>query len=258
MSRLHRLLSRARLRRVGLLVLVALFASACASPDVQVQIGDGDPAAGGGAFSLSVQLIVALTVLSVAPSILLMATSFTRILVVFGLVRNAIGIPSLPPNQVLIGLSLFLTLFVMRPTITTVVDTAWDPYNRGEISADVAIERGIDAFRDFMSVRVGEREIDAFIDLSGQTPAPASIEEVPLETLVPAFAVSELTRAFAIGFLLYIPFLIIDIVVAAALMALGMVMVSPIQIALPFKLLLFVMVDGWMLLSDTIVRSFGT
>jgi flagellar biosynthetic protein FliP len=109
-----------------------------------------------------------------------------------------------------------------------------------------------------MSVRVGEREIDAFIDLSGQTPAPASIEEVPLETLVPAFAVSELTRAFAIGFLLYIPFLIIDIVVAAALMALGMVMVSPIQIALPFKLLLFVMVDGWMLLSDTIVRSFGT
>ena len=122
----------------------------------------------------------------------------------------------------------------------------------------MAIERGINAFRDFMSVRVGEREIDAFIDLSGQTPAPASIEEVPLETLVPAFAVSELTRAFAIGFLLYIPFLIIDIVVAAALMALGMVMVSPIQIALPFKLLLFVMVDGWMLLSDTIVRSFGT
>ena len=258
MSRLRRLLSRARLRRVGLLVFVALAASACASPDVQVQVGDGDPAAGGGAFSLSVQLIVALTVLSVAPSILLMATSFTRILVVFGLVRNAIGIPSLPPNQVLIGLSLFLTLFVMRPTITTVVDTAWEPYNQGQITSDVAIERGINAFRDFMSVRVGEREIDAFIDLSGQTPAPASIEEVPLETLVPAFAVSELTRAFAIGFLLYIPFLIIDIVVAAALMALGMVMVSPIQIALPFKLLLFVMVDGWMLLSDTIVRSFGT
>ena len=258
MSRLRRLLSRARLRRVGLLVFVALAASACASPDVQVQVGDGDPAAGGGAFSLSVQLIVALTVLSVAPSILLMATSFTRILVVFGLVRNAIGIPSLPPNQVLIGLSLFLTLFVMRPTITTVVDTAWEPYNQGQITSDVAIERGINAFRDFMSVRVGEREIDAFIDLSGQTPAPASIKEVPLETLVPAFAVSELTRAFAIGFLLYIPFLIIDIVVAAALMALGMVMVSPIQIALPFKLLLFVMVDGWMLLSDTIVRSFGT
>ena len=258
MSRLRHLLSRARLRRVGLLVFVALAASACASPDVQVQVGDGDPAAGGGAFSLSVQLLVGLTVLSVAPSILLMATSFTRILVVFGLVRNAIGIPSLPPNQVLIGLSLFLTLFVMRPTITTVVDTAWEPYNQGQITSDVAIERGIGAFRDFMSVRVGEREIDAFVDLSGQTPAPASIEEVPLETLVPAFAVSELTRAFAIGFLLYIPFLIIDIVVAAALMALGMVMVSPIQIALPFKLLLFVMVDGWMLLSDTIVRSFGT
>ena len=258
MSRLRHLLSRARLRRVGLLVFVALAASACASPDVQVQVGDGDPAAGGGAFSLSVQLLVGLTVLSVATSILLMATSFTRILVVFGLVRNAIGIPSLPPNQVLIGLSLFLTLFVMRPTITTVVDTAWEPYNQGQITSDVAIERGIGAFRDFMSVRVGEREIDAFVDLSGQTPAPASIEEVPLETLVPAFAVSELTRAFAIGFLLYIPFLIIDIVVAAALMALGMVMVSPIQIALPFKLLLFVMVDGWMLLSDTIVRSFGT
>jgi flagellar biosynthetic protein FliP len=258
MSRLRRLFAPRRLRTIGLLALVALSASACASPDVQVQVGDGDPASGGGAFSLSVQLIVALTVLSVAPSILLMATSFTRILVVFGLVRNAIGIPSLPPNQVLIGLSLFLTLFVMRPTITTIVDTAYDPYTRGEISAEVALDRGVDAFRDFMGARVGERELDAFVDLSGQTPAPTSIDEVPTETLVPAFVVSELTRAFAIGFLLYIPFLIIDLVVAAALMALGMVMVSPIQIALPFKLLLFVMVDGWMLLSDTLVRSFGT
>jgi flagellar biosynthetic protein FliP len=249
----------ARRRLLFALGLVALFAAGCGSTasDVSVNIGDGTTTGGGGTFALSVQLLVALTVLSVAPSILLLATSFTRIVVALSLARTAIGVPSLPPNQVLVGLAFFLSLFVMKPTIDTVVRDAWDPYQAGTITSDAAIEKGTNALRGFMEAHVGEKELTLFVDLSGADPKPATIRAVPLETLVPAFVVSELSRAFLIGFLLAIPFVVIDLVVASALMSLGMVMVSPTQIALPFKLLLFVMVDGWALLSETIVRGFN-
>jgi len=186
-----------------------------------------------------------------------MATSFTRIVVVLSLVRSAIGIPQLPPNQVLLGLSLFLTLFVMAPVWTKVNENAIQPYMAGTITSDQAIEAGSAPVRTFMLSQTRETDLQLFLDLS-KKPRPASVDEIPTEVLLPAFVTSELKTAFTMGFLLFVPFLVIDLVVASALMAMGMVMVSPTQIALPFKLLLFVLVDGWVLIVSSLVRSFGT
>jgi flagellar biosynthesis protein FliP len=249
-------------RRLGLLLLLAftvLVVSGCSTngnSDISVKIGDGQASNGNGQFALSLQLLIAMTVLSLVPSILMLATSFTRIVVVLSLLRSAIGIPNLPPNQVILGLSMFLTLFVMAPTLTKVNNEALSPYLNNTITQDVAIQRGIDPFRAFMLKETRTEDLQVFIDLSKQ-PRPKTTDEVPIEVLLPAFVVSELKTAFTMGFLLYIPFLIIDLVVASALMSMGMVMVSPTQIALPFKLLLFVMVDGWVLVVQSLVRSFG-
>jgi flagellar biosynthesis protein FliP len=249
---------RRRWRLLVLVGLVALVAAGCGtgSSDISVKVGDGQASNGNGQFALSLQLLVAMTVLSLVPAILMLATSFTRIVVVLSLLRSAIGIPNLPPNQVLLGLSLFLTIFVMAPTFQKANSEALQPYMAGTITQDQAITKGIDPFRAFMLAETREEDLQVFIDLSKEA-RPATSNDVPLEVLLPAFVVSELKTAFTMGFLLYIPFLIIDLVVASALMSMGMVMVSPTQIALPFKLLLFVLVDGWVLVVQSLVRSFG-
>jgi flagellar biosynthetic protein FliP len=253
-------MTQRRAARFALLTLAAFALAGCSAgtgaPGVDVKIGDGTTQTGGGQFALSLQLLVALTILAVVPSILLMATSFTRIIVVLSLLRSAIGIPQLPPNQVLLGLAFFLTLFIMAPVLNRINDTALKPYMAGTISQEQAVELGQKPLRDFMLAQTKEQDLGLFLDLA-KTPRPATTADVPMEVLLPAFVTSELKTAFTMGFLLFIPFLVIDLVVASALMAMGMVMVSPIQIALPFKLLLFVLVDGWVLIVQSLVQSFG-
>ncbi|MBA3876300.1 MAG: flagellar biosynthetic protein FliP [Anaerolinea sp.] len=239
-----------------MLTLIAAGCGGQGAPEVSVRVGDGEATTGGGQFALSLQLLIGLTVLSVAPAIILLATSFTRIIIVLSLLRSAVGIPQLPPNQVLLGLALFLTLFVMAPVWSRVNADAVQPYLNGAITQEVAIERGIEPLRRFMLAQTKERELGVFLELA-DSPRPASAAEIPTEVLLPAFVVSELKTAFTMGFLLYIPFLVIDLVVAAALMAMGMILVSPVQIALPFKLLLFVLIDGWVLVVQSLVRSFA-
>jgi flagellar biosynthetic protein FliP len=248
-----------RLRVALLLGAVALIVAGCTtsgSSNISVQVGDGLAPSGNGQVALSLELLGALTVLSLVPAILMLATSFTRIVVVLSLLRSAIGIPNLPPNQVILGLSLFLTLFVMAPTFAKANTDALQPYMANAIDQNTAISRGVEPFREFMLAETRQEDLQVFIDLSKE-PRPATSADISLEVLLPAFVVSELKTAFTMGFLLYIPFLIIDLVVASALMSMGMVMVSPTQISLPFKLLLFVMVDGWVLVVQSLVRSFG-
>ncbi len=245
-------------RSLLLLIAVAVLVAGCSgtgASDVTFKVGDGQASSGNGQFALSLQLLIALTVLSLVPAILMLATSFTRIVVVLSLLRTAIGIPQLPPNQVLVGLSIFLTMFVMAPTFTKVNNDAVQPYLSNAITQDEAFQRGQAPFRDFMLKQTREEDLKVFIDLSKE-PRPKSSQDVPLEVLLPAFVVSELKTAFMMGFLLFIPFLIIDLVVASALMSMGMVMVPPTQIALPFKLLLFVLVDGWHLVVGMLLDSF--
>ena len=248
-----------RLLRIAAVMALPLVLGACSgsgAPNVGVTIGDGTASSGGGTMALSLQLLVGLTILAIVPSILLMATSFTRIVVVLSLLRSAIGIPQLPPNQILLGLSLFLTLFIMGPVFTKVNDNALQPYMNGSITSDVALKQGIAPVRTFMLGQTSESDIQLFLDLS-KKPRPTTVDDIPIEVILPAFVTSELKTAFTMGFLLFIPFLVIDLVVASALMAMGMVMVSPTQIALPFKLLLFVLVDGWVLIVTSLVKSFG-
>ncbi len=257
---LRRLPRPGRRIRILLLTALALLAlSACSgtsSPDVSVQIGSGQASDGGGTFALSLQILIAITVLAVAPALLLMATSFTRIIVVLSLLRSAIGIPQLPPNQILIGLSLFLTLFIMAPVWTQVNSDAVQPYMANQITAQQAFDRGLQPVRTFMLSQTRQSDLETFIALDKQ-PRPKTTADIPTEVLLPAYVVSELKTAFTMGFLLFIPFLIIDLVVASALMSMGMVMVPPTQISLPFKLLLFVLVDGWVLVVQSLVHSFG-
>jgi flagellar biosynthetic protein FliP len=250
-------------RRLGLFLLLlaaAVLIAGCTSTtgqqNIQVQVGDGQASNGNGQFALSLELLVAITVLSLVPAILMLATSFTRIVVVLSLLRSAMGIPNLPPNQVIVGLSMFLTFFVMTPVLTEANNNALQPYLNNTIDQNTAIQRGIDPFKTFMLKETRAEDLQVFIDLSKE-PRPKTINDVSIEVLLPAFVTSELKTAFTMGFLLYIPFLIIDLVVASALMSMGMVMVSPTQIALPFKLLLFVMVDGWVLVVQSLVKSFG-
>lgn len=201
-------------------------------------------------------IIVVLTVLAIAPALLILLTSFTRIVIVLGLTRNAMNLQGVPPTQVLIGLALFLTLFVMGPVFTKVNREAVQPYLRGEIGQKEAYDRGIEPFRTFMLRQTRERDLALFVKLSGQ-PRPRNAHDVPTATLIPAFVISELRTAFLIGFVIFVPFLVIDIVTSAALMSMGMVMLPPVLISLPFKLLLFVVVDGWYLVVQSLVKSFA-
>ncbi len=201
------------------------------------------------------QILVLLTVLALIPTILIMTTSFTRIVIVFSFIRNALGTQQMPPNQVLIGIALFLTIFVMGPTLNQINQEAIQPYLNEEITQEEAFENAEQPMRAFMLRHTRERDLSLFINLS-DGPRPETRDQIPLTTLIPAFIISELRVAFQIGFLIYVPFLMIDFIVASILMSMGMMMVPPIMISLPFKVLLFVMVDGWYLLTNSIVSSF--
>lgn len=217
--------------------------------NVDISIGDGSP-------SSSITLILAVTVLSVAPSVLLLATSFTKIIVVLGLTRNALGLPSSPPNQVLTGIALFLTLFVMGPVFSDINDVALRPYMDGAMTVAQAYDAGVVPLREFLLGNTREDELQLMIGLSGEE-APATPQEVSMTTLIPAFVLSELKSAFIIGLVVFIPFLVLDMLVSATLMAMGMMMVPPTIVSLPFKLLLFVVVDGWALITTALVGSYG-
>lgn len=205
--------------------------------------------------SSSIQTMLLLGLMALLPGALLVMTSFTRILIVLGFVRNALGTQSIPPNQVLIGVALFLSLFVMAPTLHKVDKAAVEPYRAHKIDGHQAIIRGLDPMRTFMFKQTRDADLALFIRLS-HGKRPRTRADVPTHVLVPAFVVSELTTAFKIGFLIYLPFLIIDMIVSATLMSMGMMMLPPVLISLPFKILLFVLVDGWSLILQSLVSSF--
>jgi flagellar biosynthetic protein FliP len=212
---------------------------------------------GGGVTERALQLVALVTVLALAPSILVMVTSFTRIVVVLSLLRSAIGTQTAPPNGVIVGLALFLTAFVMAPTFRETYRLGIEPLIAGQIQPTQAFDVGAGPLRTFMLRQVREKDLALFIDLSREA-RPERPEDVGLQVLVPAFMISELRRAFEIGFLLFVPFLIIDLVVASILMSVGMMMLPPVTVALPFKLIFFVLVDGWSLVAGSLVQSFGT
>tara|TARA_B110001454_G_scaffold124328_1_gene115968 strand:- start:6151 stop:6960 length:810 start_codon:yes stop_codon:yes gene_type:complete len=213
--------------------------------------GDGAP------LSLSLQILILMSLLTVLPSLILMMTSFTRIIIVLSLLRQALGLQQTPPNQVLVGLALFLSMFVMRPTIDAVNQQAFTPYGAGQISIEEAVGRSAKVFHVFMAKQTRQSDLKMFSGLA-EAPEFKSVEDVPFTILLPAFVTSELKTAFQIGFMIFLPFLIIDLVVASTLMSLGMMMLSPSIISMPFKLLLFVMVDGWALTMGSLAGSFAT
>ena len=243
-------LARALPLAASLLALVAGDASAQSLPAVTVLEQDGQQT-----YSLSIQVLALMTALTVLPALLLSMTSFTRIIIVLAILRQALGTPQTPPNQVMIGLALFLTFFVMTPVITNAYDDAIAPYLEGQQSALDAARGALVPLKDFMLNQVREADLALFSELSGSE-GFATPEDVPLSVLIPTFITSELKTAFQIGFLIFIPFLVIDLVVASVLMSMGMMMLSPMLISLPFKIMLFVMVDGWALLVGTLAGSF--
>jgi len=240
-------------------ILVAAMALALLGAPAEAQTLSLDLGGGGEGETTSViiQIVALITILSLAPSILVMVTSFTRIVVVLSFLRSALGIQQTPPNSVLISLALFLTFFIMTPVFETAYQEGIQPLLAEQIDEADAFERTMTPFRGFMLEHVREQDLGLFMEISGETEA-ATPEDVSLQTLVPAFMISELRRAFEIGFLLFLPFLIIDMVVASILMSMGMMMLPPIMISLPFKLIFFVLVDGWYLIAGSLVRSYGT
>jgi len=246
-----RIFSRAAFAGIVLAAWLAGVTGASAQ-DISINFGQG-----GGLTERVLQLIALLTVLSLAPSILVMVTSFTRIVVVLSLLRTALGTATAPPNAVLISLAMFLTAFVMWPTFVTAYDAGVRPLIANEITPEQAFERASDPFRTFMMKNVRDKDLKLFQDLSGQ-PVPDKPEDMSLRVLVPSFMISELKRAFEIGFLLFLPFLIIDLVVASVLMSMGMMMLPPVVVSLPFKLIFFVLVDGWHLVAGSLVQSYGS
>ena len=242
------------LAALGMLVLLhpALAQAQSANlPGVTATPGPG----GATTWSLPIQTLLVLTALTFLPALLLMMTGFTRIIIVLSLLRQAIGTPSAPPNQVLIGLALFLNLFVMAPTLDSIYKDAYEPFSQDKINATQAMDRAGVPLREFMLKQTREADLALFLKLAdSEATAP---DQVPMKALIPAFVTSELKTAFQIGFLIFIPFLIIDMVVSSVLMSMGMMMLSPVMISLPFKIMLFVLADGWNLLIGSLVRSFS-
>ena len=221
------------------------------SVDLGAEEGEGPP-------SESIILIIGLTLLSVAPSLVIMLTSFTRIVIVFSLVRSALGVQSIPPNQVVIGLSLFLSLFIMGPTLDQMNEVGLQPYLDGEKTQSEAYDAAVTPLREFMFANTGNDELELMLAAQNIEEPPAGPEDVSMSALIPAFILSELKAAFVIGFVVFMPFLVIDLVVSAVLMSLGMMMLPPVFVSLPFKILLFVMVNGWVLVAETLITSFNT
>ncbi|HEY8538100.1 MAG TPA: flagellar type III secretion system pore protein FliP [Steroidobacteraceae bacterium] len=235
------------------LLLISFGALAQGIPAVTVTSGEG----GGQTYSLTLQVLLLMTAVTLLPGIVLMMTAFTRIVIVLAILRQALGAGQAPPNQVLIGLALFMTLFVMGPVVDRINTEAVQPYMAGTIDATTAMNRSVEPLKRFMLEQTRESDIATFVRISGGDGFEKP-EDVPLRILVPAFATSELKTAFQIGFLLFIPFVIIDLVVASVLMSMGMMMLSPVLISLPFKLMLFVLVDGWALVMTSLAGSFYT
>jgi flagellar biosynthetic protein FliP len=239
---------------VGALLLAGLLLAAgpASAQALRLELGEGGTFTG-----QIVRLVLLLTVLSLAPSILVMVTSFVRIVIVLSFLRNAIGLQQSPPNPVLVSLALFLTLFVMGPTFETAWREGIAPLIEEELEEGVALERAAQPFHEFMRRQVREKDVALFLEIA-RLPPPARAEDLPFRVLVPAFMISELRRAFEIGFIVFVPFLVIDLVVACLLMAMGMMMLPPVMISLPFKIIFFVLVDGWALLVGSLVESFAT
>lgn len=258
---------------IGLLLVIALTATGCTSsavagsgavPKLSVAVdgargavdvgidGSRDPQD----MSIALQLVALLTVLTLAPALLVMVTSFTRIIIVLGFIRSALGVPQMPPNQVILGLGLFLTLFVMMPTLNEINTNALEPYMQGSLSQETALTKAIEPVREFMFRQTREKDLALFIQMA-RMDRPGSQVEVPTHVLIPAFVISELKTAFQMGFIIFIPFLVIDMVISSTLMSMGMMMLPPAMISLPFKVLLFVMVDGWYLVVGSLMKSFA-
>ncbi|MBW2058915.1 MAG: flagellar type III secretion system pore protein FliP [Deltaproteobacteria bacterium] len=238
----------------GVLALVRVGRSEPLSiPPIHIEVGNGDRVE---EMTVGMKILFLLTVLSLAPAILVMVTSFTRIVVVLSLLRQALGLHSMPPNQVIVGLALFLTFFVMSPVWNQVNHEALQPYLAKEISEKEAMKKALTPIRAFMLKQTREKDLKLFLDIS-KGERPRNLSDVPTMVIVPAFVTSELKTAFQIGFFIYIPFMILDMVVASVLLSMGMLMLPPMMIVLPFKLLLFVLVDGWYLLIGSLVKSFG-
>ena len=241
---------------LGVLALLAVALAPEPALAQTLQFDLGDETTGSTANRL-IQLVALITILSLAPSILVMFTSFTRIVVVLSFLRSALGIQQTPPNSVLISLALFLTAFIMMPTLERIYDQAIQPMVSEDITEMEALDKATEPVREFMLDHVREQDLKLFLDMAETGPI-ATPEETPMRSLIPAFMISELRRAFEIGFLLFLPFIIIDMVVASVLMSMGMLMLPPIMISLPFKLIFFVLVDGWYLVAGSLVQSYGT
>lgn len=238
-------------------MLVAAVVLFCAGscwglPQISLEVGDSDDPTG---LPMTLKIVLMLTVLSLAPAFAILVTSFTRIVVVFSFLKHAIGQQQVPPNQILLGLSLFLTVFVMAPVWQDVQENAFAPLMAGEIEESEALDRALEPVRAFMFHHTREKDLELFMNIAGLQDASGR-DDVPTYLVIPAFVISELTTAFQIGFLLFIPFLVIDMVVASVLMSMGMMMLPPIMISMPFKILLFVLVDGWYLIIQSLVTSF--
>jgi flagellar biosynthetic protein FliP len=242
------------MRAAILLIALLCGSEALAAPALPALLVQSD-GAGGQSYSLTLQAMALMTVLTLLPAFVLMMTSFTRIVIVLAILRQAIGTVQTPSNQIVIGLALFLTLFIMGPTFEEAYREAVTPYMEEKMDAEQAITRAIAPFRTFMLGQIRADDLGLYLDISGRS-APDNLDEVPFSVLMPAFVTSELKTAFQIGFLLFIPFLIIDLIVASVLMSMGMMMLSPMMISLPFKLMLFVLVDGWSLTLGTLATSF--
>jgi len=232
-------------------VLISIFAPSAFAQDISIGLGEGT-----GVTERALQIIALVTILSIAPSILIMVTSFTRIVIVLSLLRTAIGIQQSPPNTVIISLAMFLTAFIMAPVFEKAYEDAIKPLIAEEIKLDEAFTKASLPFHIFMRQHVREKDLTLFQDLSGKT-RPETPEDISLQVLIPAFMISELRRAFEIGFLIFVPFVVIDMVIASVLMSMGMMMLPPVMISLPFKLIFFVLVDGWHMVAGSLVKSFG-
>lgn len=237
----------------GLVFASSVMAEPISVPTVSVGLGKVSKP---GDVSTVLQIFFMITILSIAPGLLIMTTSFTRVVVVLSFLRGAIGTQQAPSNQIVISLALFLTFYIMSPIWQQINTQAYQPYKAGQISQEVALEKAVFPVRKFMLSQVREKDLALFLSLS-KMPRPKNANDIPTLTIIPAFMISELQTAFQIGFLIYIPFLVVDMVVASVLMSMGMMMLPPVMISLPFKILLFVLVDGWALVIGSIVKSFG-
>jgi len=240
---------------IGILLLCGLSVAAQAQTILPRLTFGVEEAASPREFSQTLQILFLITILSLAPSILIMMTSFSRIIIVFHFLRTALATQTVPSNQILVGMALFLTFFIMRPVINEVNDRAIQPYINEEISQQTALQEAEKPVKAFMLKQTRDKELELFFKLSNQTP-PASIQDVKLSTLIPAFIISEIKTAFQIGFLIYLPMLLVDVIVASVLLSMGMMMLPPMMISMPLKLLLFVLVDGWYLIVESLVQGF--